>query len=134
MPTRFLNGGYMRLLKVLGIISLCLLGLTLIATAAAPSNLGVSNVRHVTFAAPVRVGNALLPAGDYEVRHVMQGEDHIMVFKHLKSKDNEVKVSCTLVPLSQRAYQTSTVYELNVANERVLRELVFRGDSAKHVF
>lgn len=123
----------MRLMKVLGIVSLCLLGLTLIATAA-PNNLGISNVGHVTFVAPVRVGTALLPAGDYQVRHFMQGEDHIMIFKHLKSNDPEVKVSCKLVPLPEKAAHASVAYEVNAANERVLRELIFRGDSAKHVF
>jgi hypothetical protein len=27
-----------------------------------------------------------------------------------------------------------TIYLLNAANERVLQELIFRGDKAKHVF
>ena len=44
------------------------------------------------------------------------------------------KVTCTLVPLSQKAPENETIYELNAANERVLQSLVFKGDTAKHVF
>jgi hypothetical protein len=43
-------------------------------------------------------------------------------------------VKCTLVPLPQKAAADQTIYQLNASNERVLQELVFRGDSAKHVF
>ncbi|HUO25345.1 MAG TPA: hypothetical protein VMU61_06735 [Candidatus Aquilonibacter sp.] len=74
-----------------------------------------------------------MPAGDYEVRHTMQGEEHIMVFKSLRTKE-ETSVKCTLVPLGHKAGQNQTVYQLNAANEKVVEELVFRGDSAKHVF
>ncbi len=123
----------MRFLKVLGITSLCLVVMSLLASAS-PNSLGISDVAHISFVDPIRVGTTLLRAGDYEVRHVMQGQEHIMVFKRLNSKDSEVKVSCKLVPLAQKADRTATVYELNAANEKVLKELVFRGDSAKHVF
>jgi len=123
----------MRFFKVFGITLLCLVVMSMLASASANS-LGISEVAHITFDDPIRVGTTLLRAGDYEVRHVMEGQDHIMVFKRVHSKDTEVKVSCKLVPLAQRADRTATVYEFNAANEKVLRELVFRGDTAKHVF
>jgi hypothetical protein len=110
----------------------CLLVLTLVAMAA-DKNLGISDLRHIRFQDPVRIGNNLLKAGEYEVRHTMQGEEHIMVFTSQSSKD-QVKVKCHLVPLAQKADQTATTYEVNAASEKVVRELVFRGDSAKHVF
>ncbi len=123
----------MQSLKALGILLLCLLGLTLI-TSAAPINLGISEVGHVTFNDPIRVGTILLPPGDYEVRHVMQGQDHLMIFKRMHSNVPGVTVACKLVPLSEKASSTATVYRLNASNERVLTELVFSGDTAKHVF
>jgi hypothetical protein len=124
----------MRSLKVLGIISLCLLGVAVVASAGTNS-MGISDLSHVTFGSPIHVGTALLPAGDYEVRHVMQGQDHIMVFKRVNGKDKDgVKVNCKLVALDQKAEKTETIYEVNASNERVLRELIFRGDTAKHVF
>jgi hypothetical protein len=121
----------MRFLRVLGIL-LCVVALASISMAG-EKNLGIRDVSRVTFVAPIRVGSALLPAGDYVVRHTMEGQDHVMVFERLHGKE-VVKVKCTLVPLTQKADQTSTIYQLNAANERVLQELVFRGDTAKHVF
>jgi hypothetical protein len=121
----------MRSFKVLGLL-LCVLVLGSLAMAG-ENNMGVRDVSRVTFVAPMRVGTAVLPAGDYVVRHTMEGQEHIMVFQRVHSQD-EVKVKCTLVPLKEKADQNQTIYELKANNERVLQELVFRGDSAKHVF
>ncbi len=121
----------MRSLKVLGIF-MCVLALGTIAMAG-ENSMGVRDVSHVTFVAPIRVGTALLPAGDYVVRHTMEGQEHVMVFEKVRGKD-QVKVKCTLVPLAKKADQDQTIYQLTAENERVLQELVFRGDSAKHVF
>jgi hypothetical protein len=121
----------MRSLKVLGIF-MCVLVLGAIAVAG-PNSMGIRDVNKVTFAEPMRVGTVVLPAGDYVVRHTMEGEAHVMVFQRLNDKD-EFKVKCTLVPLPKKADQTQATYELNAGNERVLHELEFKGDSAKHVF
>jgi hypothetical protein len=122
----------MRSWKVLAIF-LGVLALVFITTAE-EKNLGIRDVSRITFAAPMRVGTALLPAGDYLVRHTMEGQEHVLVFQPLRGKTPEVKVKCTLTPLAQKAEQTQTIYSLNAANERVLQELVFKGDTAKHVF
>ena len=121
----------MRLSKVLIVFVTLLL---LVSVASAENNLGIRDVSRVTFVAPIRVAGALLPAGDYLVRHTMEGENHIMVFESVKTKTVEAKAHCKLVPLTEKASQTRTIYEMNAANERVLQELVFRGDTAKHVF
>ena len=73
-----------------------------------------------------------LPAGEYVVRHTMQGDEHVMVFRRQIGND-EFKVKCTLVPLAGKAPQTQTVYEI-AGNDRIVQEMVFRGDKAKHVF
>ena len=119
----------MRLLKMVGIL-FCVLAVCLFA-AAADKNLGIRDTYHVTFDSPTRVGTALLPAGNYVIRHTMEGQDHIMVFQ--KGKEPAVKVKCTLVPLPRKSDQDQTIYVHN-ANERILQALVFRGDTAKHVF
>lgn len=121
----------MRSFRIVGLF-LCLLALVSMATAA--ENLGIRDSYRITFVAPVRVGTDLLPAGDYKIRHTMEGQDHIMVFQSVVGKSPEVKVKCTLVPLTQKAPKDQTTYLLNAANERVLQEMVFRGDKAKHVF
>ena len=122
----------MRSLKAVGIL-MCVLALGSIAMAGPQNSMGIHEVSHVTFDVPTQVGTALLPAGDYVVRHTMEGQEHVMVFQRSHGKD-QVKVKCSLVPLAQKARQTLTIYKETAENKRVLQELVFRGDTAKHVF
>ncbi len=126
----------MRMLRVVGIIAVCVLGTSLLLSAAHNHNqYGVADSRQVTFDNPMRVGDVLLPSGEYQVLHTMEGETHVMVFKQQRTKKPfEAKVKCQLVPLAEKADQTAKTYIVNAANERVLQTLVFRGDTAKHVF
>ena len=118
----------MRFVKLLSVL---FFALTVVAMAA-DNKLGIRDTNHVKFDATIRVGSAVLPAGQYVVRHTMQGEEHVMVFTREGSKE-EFKVKCTLVRLDQKAPQSQTIYRVE-ANERILQEMVFRGDTAKHVF
>ena len=105
------------------------------AVAAAENKLAIAHTYQVKFPEDVRVADTLLPKGNYEIRHVMEGSDHIMVFRQLGTKKPaEVRAKCTLVPLSEKASESQTIYVLNAANQRVLQELVFKGEDAKHVF
>jgi hypothetical protein len=105
------------------------------AASAAENKSAVADKYQVNFSEKVRVADTLLPQGKYEIRHVMEGADHIMVFRQLGTKKPvEVRAKCTLVPLSAKASESQTVYVLDAANQRVLQELVFRGEGAKHVF
>ena len=101
----------------------------------AENSMGISDKYHVRFVEKVRVADTVLPKGNYEIRHVMEGSDHIMIFRQLNTrKPIEVRAKCTLVPLNERASDDQRIYTLNAANERVLHELIFKGDTAKHVF
>src|ERR1700693_1133248 len=105
------------------------------AVSAAKNKLAVANTYQVNFSENVRVADTLLPKGDYEIRHVMEGSNHIMVFRQLGTKKPaEVRAKCTLVPLSAKASESQTFYVLDAANQRVLQELVFKGEDARHVF
>jgi hypothetical protein len=124
----------MRLVKVVTVVAMCVLGFGLFAIATV-NDLGVANSGRVTFTEPVRVGDTLLPSGDYQVLHTMDGNYHIMVFKQLNTgRTAEARVQCQLVPLPKKATRTETGYVLNASNERVLQSLTFKGDSAQHVF
>jgi hypothetical protein len=115
------------------LVLICMLMLGVVA--AAENQLGVADRYQVSFAEQVRVADTLLPKGNYEIRHVMEGADHIMVFRQLGTrKPVEVRAKCTLVPLGVKASDDQKIYVLNAANERVLQELVFKGDHSKHVF
>jgi hypothetical protein len=115
------------------LVLLCVFMLGVVASAE--NSPAIADRYQVTFSEQVRVADTLLPKGNYEIRHVMEGSSHIMVFRQLGTKKPvEVRAKCTLVPLSAKADRTQTSYQLNVANERVLQELVFKGDLARHVF
>jgi hypothetical protein len=124
-------------MKILKTSALCVAILLTVAglLSAATNKYGVADVRKVTLSAPTRVGDVLLPQGEYEVRHVMQADNHIMVFKQVgTSKAAEARVKCNLVPLKQKADRDQLIYVLNAAQERVLQSLRFNGDTAEHVF
>jgi len=118
----------MRLLKAVSVAVVVLCAMAW----ATEKNMGIHNVANVTFETAVRVGATVIPAGDYSVRHTMDGQDHMMTFTRLGKKD-VFKVKCTLVALDKKAPHDQQLVEVS-GNERVLRELVFRGDTAKHVF
>jgi hypothetical protein len=95
----------------------------------------VADRYQVAFLNPTRVGDVLLPRGDYQILHTMEGDTHIMVFTQEGVKHPvETRAKCSLVPLQEKATDTHTVYTLNANKERVLLELVFKGETAKHVF
>jgi hypothetical protein len=124
----------MRLVKPVLAVAVCVFLLSAFALAG-QNQMGIADVYKVNFSEKVRIADTVLPSGDYEIRHIMQGSDHIMVFRQLGvKKPAEVRAKCTLVPLPEKAAETQKTYELNAANERVLHELIFKGDRAKHVF
>jgi len=123
----------MQTLKALVLVVVCVWMVAVVASAG--ENLGIANSQRISFSGNVRIGDVVLPQGDYEIKHVMEGTDHIMVFQRVSSgKPVTARVKCSLVQLSEKSKTTEKRYTLNAANEQVLQELVFRGDSAKHVF
>jgi len=124
----------MRFLRFVVVATICVLGLSLLA-GAGQNKFGISDNRTIAFTSPVRIGEVLLPSGDYSVRHIMDGANHIMIFKQLSAaKPMEARVKCDLVPLKKKANRTEQTFQMNAANERVLHTLVFAGDTAQHVF
>ncbi len=119
----------MRVLRSAGIILFVLSAMAL----AKDNPLGIHETGRVKFETAVRIGSTVVPAGDYVVRHTMEGQEHVMVFKRDRSKE-EYKAKCSLVRLEKKAPQDQAVYQISAANEKVLQELVFQGDLAKHVF
>jgi hypothetical protein len=124
----------MRSLRFVVVFGMCVLGLSLVAIAE-QNKFGIADTYKIAFAAPTRVGPVLLPQGTYQVLHTMDGQDHIMVFKQLSTKKPaEARAKCQIVPLPKKAARDEQEFVINASNERVLRTLVFKGDSAQHVF
>jgi hypothetical protein len=58
-----------------------------------------------------------------------------MVFSQLTNAASATaRVKCQLVPLQAKAAQSMVLYGHDQTDVHVLQELIFRGDSAKHVF
>lgn len=109
-------------------LSLILLGLGVMVWAQQPA--GFKGTRAVVISEQAKVGTQALAAGEYKVTHVMEGAEHIMVFKQGKQ---EYRVKCNLEPLSAKADATQVWYEPDANGARVLQAIVFRGDTVRHV-
>jgi hypothetical protein len=101
--------------------------------AAKDNPMGIAEKQKLVLYDPTVIAGTLVPAGTYAVTHEMQGQTHIMVFKQQGGQGVEVKATCTLVPLNAKAKQSEERFVENAKNQKVLIEMTFKGDSAKHV-
>lgn len=124
----------MRIMKIAAVCTLLVMSVSLLAVAG-QNKYGVADTRKVSFTEPIKVGDTLLPAGEYKVQHTMEGENHIMVFTQLKADHPATsRVKCQLVPLEKKAGHTQVMYGHGQGETHFLQELTFAGDTAKHVF
>ena len=86
--------------------------------------MGIATKQTINFTEPTVVAGSLLPAGDYNVTHEMQGQTHIMIFKQIGGTA-EAKATCTLVPLDAKATRSEQRFKENAKNQRVLVEMTF---------
>jgi hypothetical protein len=100
------------------------------AMAADASNLDVGKSWTLTLYQPTRVGATLLPAGDYNVRHLKDGDGHVLAFK--SGKKEIARVGCKMEQLPSKADRTSLFEDTNGAGERVLMGIAFEGDKFRH--
>ena len=101
--------------------------------AAKNNPMGIADKQTVNFTTPTLVGGTLLPAGDYNVTHEMNGKTHVMTFQQIGGKKTQAKANCNMVPLKAKAQRTEQISTTNAKNQRVLEELTFEGDTATHV-
>jgi hypothetical protein len=124
----------MRAIKLIAVLSIFVLSFSALCLAGALNKFGVADMQQLTLSEPTAVAGVVLPKGEYKVEHTMQGEDHIMVFTQLRvSTPATAKAKCQLVKLASKADRTQIMYERK-GDTRVLQEMIFRGETAKHVF
>ena len=124
----------MRFMKLAAVIAVIMVGVSVLSMAER-NKFGVSDTQKVTFNEPIKVGDVLLPKGEYNVQHTMEGENHVMVFTQItRGTAASTRVKCQLVPLPEKATQTQVLYGHDQRDVHVLQQLIFRGDTAKHVF
>ena len=117
-------------MKGLKIATALLFLIAVSAMAADASNMDVGKSWTLTLHHPTRVGSTLLPAGEYNVRHLKDGEEHVLAFK--SGKKEMARVGCKLEQLSKKAEGTALLEDTNGAGEQVLMSIAFAGDKFRH--
>lgn len=117
--------------SVIAAVLICLVLLPSIALAA---DQVIGKTRDLRIYEATVVADTVLKPGEYRVRHVMQGEEHIVVFLKARGSQELARVNCKMTKLDAPAKATSLTYVKQSDGSMRLRELVFRGDSEKHVF
>ena len=91
----------------------------------------------------VLVGNSLLKAGMYKVQHVVEGTDHLLVFRVIrmnpyKGMGNEylgeevARVRCTTEPAGKKWKHTKLLLIRNASGQKVVEEIQISGESVVH--
>jgi hypothetical protein len=105
--------------------------LAVVATATEPMPTWKSQTMNINNQA--KVGDVVLPAGEYRVTHEMEGTKHILVLK-LQAKGTPVyRLACTMEPLEQKAKASEQHYRYE-GKDRVLTAIIFKGDTVRHLF
>lgn len=123
-------------MKKIAIISVLLLCCGAFAFAADTNakDMGVGKTQTINFITDVKVADKVLPAGEYRVQHVMEGDNHIMVFRSLANNSEQARVKCNMVELKTKAGQTSSEILKNPNGDRVVTAITFAGTRYKHQF
>ena len=108
-------------------------------------HLTVGNKGMVKFSEKVRVGDRLLEPGMYHVQHIVEGTDHVFVFKPVTMPAGYreysmvegaeiVRVKCRVEPVSKSVNNTKVIFGRNTAGERTIEEIQVAGEKIKHIF
>ena len=93
---------------------------------------------------PVWAGNVRLKDRMYHVKHVTEGDRHVLVFKSvtlragymegLMWEGKEVaRLECRVAPVTKSVSNTKVKFGRNAAGERVIEEIQIAGEKVKHV-
>ncbi len=104
--------------------------------------IGKKGVLHLTTV--VKVGEVALQPGMYQVQHVMDGSNHVIVFKEVGMQagyrhgntpvGKEVaRVQCKVEPVSKKAGNTKITLRTNAAGEKEVSEILVAGETFKHI-
>ena len=108
-------------------------------------NLPVNKMGMVRLSEKTRVGAVVLPAGMYHVQHVVEGSDHVIVFKpvtmpagfkeyQMTEGREVVRVKCHVSPVDRSVNNTKIKLSRNASGEQVIEEIQIAGEKVKHTF
>ena len=108
-------------------------------------HLNVGKKGMIRLSSKVRVGDSLLKPGMYHVQHVVEGTDHVFVFKPVSMPAGYkeysmvegaeiLRLKCTVQPVAKSVSNTKITFGRNVAGERTIEEIQVAGEKVKHIF
>lgn len=92
----------------------------------------------------VLVGPTLLKSGMYRVQHVIEGNDHVIIFrvirmnKYKNPMGNErlgeevARVKCSVEPASKKWRHTKLIVDHNATGQRVVEAVQIKGENVLH--
>ena len=120
--------------------------LTTAAFASGTDKIIAGKKGEIILSEPHRFGDTMLPAGHYQIRHRITGNDHSVHLTELKMfrdehigrsahkvNDTYPEVLCKTEPLGKKAPQTA-VYTDDRNGVRQITRIEVRGDTVAHIF
>ena len=99
----------------------------------------------IRLSSKVRLGDYLLKPGMYHVQHVVQGTDHVFVFKPVTMpggyreysmvEGKELfRLKCRVEPITKSVNNTKITLGRNASGERVIEAVQVAGEKVRHIF
>ena len=98
----------------------------------------------VHFTSQVKAGDATLKPGMYQVQHVMEGSDHVIIFKEMgmaagykmgntPTGKEVARIKCKVEPVTKKVSNTKITLRTNAAGEKEIAEVQVAGEAFKHL-
>ncbi|HEU5450372.1 MAG TPA: hypothetical protein VFU76_00210 [Terriglobales bacterium] len=118
--------------KLFALVVILLVATVTLAADQPAGGMAVGQTRNFTLFDAAQVGGTVLPAGQYKVKHTMEGESHVMVFQQIDGKAT-AKVNCKMVQLEKKVSIGGQTFKTE-NNVRVLTSITWKGDTIRHEF
>lgn len=98
----------------------------------------------VHFTTQVKAGDAVLKPGMYQVQHVTEGDDHVIIFKEMSmpagyrhgntpTGKEVARIKCKIEPTAKKVNNTQVTLRTNAAGEKEIAEVQVAGEAFKHL-
>lgn len=98
----------------------------------------------IHFTSNVKVGDTLLKAGMYQVQHLAEGGDHVIIFKEMAMAagykmgntpvgKEVVRIKCKIEPVTKAVNNTKITLRTNAKGEKEVADIQVAGEAVKHL-
>jgi hypothetical protein len=98
----------------------------------------------VHFTTQVKAGDTVLKPGMYQVQHVVEGSEHVIIFKEMgmpagykmgntPAGKEVARIKCKIEPVTKKVNNTKITVRTNAAGEKEIAEVQVAGEAFKHL-